>query len=103
MMLTIFAALMVLLAATLTLIQVQIAASRAAVAADLAALSAADAARGLMVGEPCALAASTVTAHGATMESCDISSPGVAHVQVSVASPIGLNATAESRAGPKQP
>ncbi|HJF13601.1 MAG TPA: hypothetical protein K8V32_02210 [Enteractinococcus helveticum] len=103
MMLTIFASLMVLLVATLTLIQVQIAASRAAVAADLAALSAADAARGLMVGEPCELAQSTVASHGATMESCDIRAPGIAHIQVSVASPIGLNATAESRAGPKQP
>lgn len=103
MMLTIFAALMLLLAAALTLIQVHVAASRAAVAADLAALSAADAARGLMIGEPCALAATTVAAHGATLDSCDISAPGVAYVQVSLASPIGLDATAESRAGPKQP
>ncbi|TQL73647.1 secretion/DNA translocation related TadE-like protein [Enteractinococcus coprophilus] len=103
MMLTIFAALMLLLAAALTLIQVHVAASRAAVAADLAALSAADAARGLMIGEPCALAASTVSAHGATLDSCDISAPGVAYVQVRLASPLGLDATAESRAGPKQP
>lgn len=103
MMLTVFAALMLLLAATLTLVQVHVAASRAAVAADLAALSAADAARGLMVGDPCALAASTVVAHGATMDSCEISAPGVAHVQVRLASPIGLDATAESRAGPTQP
>ncbi len=103
MILTVFAALMLLLAAALTLIQVHIAASRAAVAADLAALSAADAARGLMIGEPCALAASTVSAHGATMVACDISSPGVAYIEVQVASPIGLAATAESRAGPKQP
>lgn len=102
-MLTIFAALMLLLAATLTLIQVHVAASRAAVAADLAALSAADAARGLMVGDPCALAATTVSAHGATMDSCEITAPGIAHVQVRLASPIGLDATAESRAGPKQP
>ncbi|HIW46187.1 MAG TPA: hypothetical protein H9884_04720 [Candidatus Yaniella excrementigallinarum] len=103
MMLTIFAALMLLLAATLTLIQVQVAASRAAVAADLAALSAADAARGLMMGDPCTLAEQTVAAHGASMTSCQIDEPGVAHIQVSLAAPIGLDTTAESRAGPKLP
>lgn len=103
MMLTVFASLMLLLAAALTLLQVHVAASRAAVAADLAALSAADVARGLMVGEPCALADQTSTAHGAVMTSCDITAPGVAHVQVRLTSPIGLEATAESRAGPKLP
>lgn len=103
MMLTIFAALMLLLAGVLTLIQVHVAASRAAVAADLAALSAADAARGLMIGEPCALAESTVIEHGATMTSCSIADPGVAHIQVQLPVPIGLDATAESRAGPKLP
>lgn len=103
MMLTVFAALMLLLAAALTLIQVHVAASRAAVAADLAALSAADAARGLMVGEPCALAAQTVDTHGAVMIDCDIAAPGVAHIQVQLAVPIGFTATAESRAGPKLP
>lgn len=103
MMLTVFAALMLLLAGALTLLQVHVAASRAAVAADLAALSAADAARGLMLGEPCALAESTVTAHGATMTSCEINEPGVAHVEVHLAIPIGLDATAAARAGPKLP
>src|SRR5690625_7802602 len=75
MMLTVFAALMLLLAAALSLVQVHVAASRAAVAADLAALSAADAARGLMVGEPCALAAQTVETHGAVMTECDVAAP----------------------------
>lgn len=103
MMLTIFAALMLLLAATLTLTQVHVAASRAAVAADLAALSAADAARGLMVGDPCTLAGSTVNAHEATMVSCHIEEPGVAHIEVQLATPIGLDATAAARAGPKLP
>lgn len=103
MMLIVLAALMLFLAAALTLIQVHVAASRAAVAADLAALSASDAARGLMVGEPCALAESTITAHGATMTSCQIEDPGVAHVEVSLATPIGLDTTAVSRAGPKLP
>lgn len=103
MMLTAFAGLMLLLATTLTLIQVHVAASRAAVAADLAALSAADAARGLMIGEPCALAEQTVTAHGANMTSCQIDEPGIAHIQVTLAAPIGLDTTAESRAGPKLP
>lgn len=103
MLLTVFASLMLLLTAALTLLQVHVAASRAAVAADLAALSAADAARGLMIGEPCALADQTSTAHGAVMTSCDITAPGVAHVQVQLTSSIGLDATAESRAGPKLP
>lgn len=103
MMLTVFAALMLLLAAALTLIQVHVAASRAAGAADLAALAAADAARGLMIAEPCSLAADTVAAHGAHLTACDISAPGVAHIHVQVDAPMGLTATAESRAGPKQP
>lgn len=103
MMLTILAAIMILLAATLTLLQVQIAASRAAVAADLAALAAADAARGLMLGEPCALAAATVGEHGGIMDSCDVTEPGIAHVKVRLPTPVGLEATAESRAGPPQP
>lgn len=103
MMLTVFAALMILLAAALTLIQVQVAASRAAVAADLAALSASDAARGLMLGQPCALAADTVQAHGASLVACDIADQGVAYVSVQLATPLGLQATAESRAGPKRP
>lgn len=97
------AGLMTLFAAALTLFQVHIAASKAATAADLAALAAADTARGLMLGEPCDLAEQTVREHGGTLESCTISKPGVAHIQVSFASPIGLAATAESRAGPKQP
>ncbi len=103
MMLTVFAALMLLLAAALTLIQVQVAASRAAAAADLAALAAADAARGLMLGEPCAMAAQTVDVHGAEMTDCQITDPGVAHIQVQLEVPVGLTATAESRAGPKLP
>lgn len=103
MMLTVFAALMLLLAAALSLVQVHVAASRAAVAADLAALSAADAARGLMVGEPCALAAQTVETHGAVMTECDVAAPGVAYIRVQLAVPIGFTTTAESRAGPKTP
>ena len=103
MMVTVFATLMSLLAAALILIQVQVAASRAAVAADLAALAAADAARGLMIGDPCTLAEQTVTAHGASMTSCQIDDPGVAHIHVSMTAPIGLDTTAESRAGPPLP
>lgn len=103
MMLTVFAALMLLIAAALTLIQVHVAASRAAVAADLAALSAADAARGLMVGEPCALAESTIRAHGASMTTCQLEDQGVVHIEVRLGVPIGLDVTAASRAGPKLP
>lgn len=103
MLLVVFAALMLVVAAALTLIQVQVAASRAAGTADLAALSAADAARGLMLGDPCSLAETTVTAHGAVMTQCDVAAPGVAYIRVEVATPVGFTASAESRAGPKQP
>lgn len=103
MLLTVFAALMLVMAAALTLLHVHVAASRVAVAADLAALAAADAARGLMLGDPCALAAETVATHGATMTDCDIAAPGVAHIQVQLETPIGLTATGQSRAGPKLP
>ena len=103
MLLAVFAALMLLVAAALTLIQIHVAASRAAAAADLAALSAADTARGLMIGDPCTVAENTVTAHEATMTQCDLAAPGVAHIRVAVDVPLGFTATAESRAGPKQP
>lgn len=103
MLLTALAASMIVFAAALTLMQVHVAASRAAVAADLGALAAADAARGLMLGDPCALATDTVTAHGATLTACSINEPGVSHIQVSLSIPMGLTATAESRAGPKPP
>src|SRR5699024_12505451 len=101
MMLTVFAALMLLFAAALTLIQLHVAASRAAVAADLAALSAADAARGLMIGEPCAVAESTILEHGASMTACQIEDPAGPDVEVTLSAPIGLDATATSRALPK--
>lgn len=103
MLLTVLAGLMVLLAGAVSLLQVHIAASRAAMAADLAALAAADAARGLMTVEPCALAETTAHAHGATVDACTITAPGVAYLEISVPTPLGLVATAASRAGPKQP
>src|SRR5699024_2533082 len=94
MMLTVIAALMLLFAAAVTLTQVHVPASRSAVAADLAVLSAADAARGLMIGEPCAVAESTIIEHGASMTACKIEAPGVAYVEVILSAQIGLDATA---------
>jgi len=103
MMLTVFAALMLLMAAALVLLQVHIAASKAAAAADLAALAAADAARGLMLEQPCALAAQTADAHGVHLTDCEIAAPGVALIHVESETAVGWTATAQSRAGPKQP
>lgn len=103
MLLTVLAGLMVLFAAALSLLQVHVAASRAAMAADLAALAAADAARGLMTGDPCELAAATAQVHGATVTACNITDPGVAHLEITVPTVVGWQTTAVARAGPKQP
>lgn len=96
-------ALLILLAATALLIQATVAASRAATAADLSALAAADAARGLLNGDPCGIAAETSAQHGARMSSC-IRLGGQGHiveVRTAVDTP-GLlpDATGRARAGP---
>ncbi|MCZ2401796.1 flp pilus-assembly TadE/G-like family protein [Paenarthrobacter sp. Z7-10] len=59
-----------MLAALLLITQAAVAASRAATAADLAALAGADAARDLISGEPCTVAASVVAQHRAALVSC---------------------------------
>lgn len=65
-------ALAVLAVATLVLLLAQsaVAASRAAAAADLAALAAADAARGIVPGEPCAVARDVALKNGAILLDC---------------------------------
>jgi secretion/DNA translocation related TadE-like protein len=62
----------VLAVATLVLLLAQsaVAASRAAAAADLAALAAADAARGITPGEPCAVARDVALKNGALLLDC---------------------------------
>ncbi|MFI7482239.1 Rv3654c family TadE-like protein [Kocuria sp. M1R5S2] len=96
----------VLLLAVLLLAQAGIAASRAGRAADLAALAAADTARGLVAGEPCAAARRAASDNGAQLELCRLVPPElvVVDVRTSVAlggplAPFGP-ALGVSRAGP---
>ena len=63
----------VVIMATMSLLllsQAAVAASRAAAAADLAALAAADAARGITAGEPCAVARDVAARNNARLTSC---------------------------------
>ncbi|WP_411733266.1 Rv3654c family TadE-like protein [Paeniglutamicibacter sp.] len=84
------------------------AAAKAGTAADLAALAAADAARRLLPGDPCGVAASTARANAATLTSCSRQGQGgeVVTVAVHVAvSPVGwlppvTRAKSVARAGP---
>ena len=84
------------------------AAAKAGTAADLAALAAADAARRLLPGDPCGVAASTATANAATLTGCSRQGTGGEIVTVAVhvaVSPVGwlppvTRAKAVARAGP---
>ncbi|WPR63799.1 Rv3654c family TadE-like protein [Glutamicibacter protophormiae] len=82
------------------------AAMQAASAADLAALAAADTARGLRVGDPCAAAGLLASTNAARLDSCTVEADGTTvRVQVSVAitfSALGIEfpaASAQARAG----
>ncbi|MCW4385164.1 flp pilus-assembly TadE/G-like family protein [Salinibacterium sp. SYSU T00001] len=72
--------------------------SRAATAADAAALAAADTAVGIVPGSPCANAARTAEANGASLDACRVEGL-VVTVAVSRASG-PLRATATATAGP---
>lgn len=94
---------LVLAAAVLIMLLAQSAAMafRAAAAADLAALAAADAARGITPGEPCAVAADVARRNGARVLSC-LEGPG-STVQVRTeldTHPPWGGATGLARAGP---
>lgn len=98
-----------LIAAVVLLAQAGATASRAATTADLAALAAADAARGLLPGDPCAVAVETAAAHGATLLSCSRDGPGGTVVEVHTSARVDPavhwlalvpDATGRARAGP---
>lgn len=74
---------------------------RAAAAADLAALAAADAARGITPGEPCAVAADVARRNGARVLSCSEGTGSTVQVrtELEVRTPVG-GATGLARAGP---
>lgn len=96
------------LVAVLMFTAVSNAGAKAGTAADLAALAAADAARQLQPGDPCAVAAETAAANDATLAGCTRQGPGgqivTVRVQVPV-SPVGwlpplTRAHSVARAGP---
>ena len=95
--------LLVVLGTVLVMLLAQSAAmaSRAAAAADLAALGGADAARGLVPGEPCVVAADIARRNGAKVLSCSQGTGGTVQVrtELEVHTPMG-GATGLARAGP---
>ncbi|MBB5749786.1 secretion/DNA translocation related TadE-like protein [Micrococcus sp. TA1] len=97
--LTVFTTL-VLLAAATALGTAGVAAARASAAADLAALAAADAARGLVAADPCALAGEVTGRHGGRLTGCSRADGGTVLVRVRYASPLPWPAEGVSRAGP---
>ena len=94
---------MVMAAAVLVALLAQSAAMafRAAAAADLAALAAADAARGITPGEPCAVAADVARRNGAGILSCREGPGSTVQVrtELDIRTPLG-GATGLARAGP---
>jgi secretion/DNA translocation related TadE-like protein len=90
-----------LLSAALLMAQATVHAQRAASAADLAALAAADVARGLKPGDPCAAAAETAAQNNATLTSCLLAGEGIVEVRTRLLQGTVLGtATGHSRAGP---
>ncbi|WP_024817966.1 Rv3654c family TadE-like protein [Arthrobacter sp. 31Y] len=95
------AVVMALILGLLLLAQAAVMASRAASAADLAALAAADSARGLTSGEPCAVAAGVAGKHDAKITSCTVAGGDVVEVETELAHPFQWGvATGRARAGP---
>jgi secretion/DNA translocation related TadE-like protein len=95
--------LVVIMAAALLLLLAQsaAAASRAAAAADLAALAAADAARGITSGEPCAVARQVALQNNATVLACFEAPDATVQVRTRLsAGPFLGAATGLARAGP---
>ena len=90
----------VLMAALLgVLASAQAARGRAQSAADLAALAGASSLLPVGGGDPCGIAAQTVTRNGGRMVGCDDEGNGVLRVRVVVPTRLGV-AAAEARAGP---
>ncbi|MET1152673.1 Rv3654c family TadE-like protein [Arthrobacter sp.] len=71
-----------MLTAVASVLQAGTASARAGKAADLAALAGADAARGLLAGDPCSLAAEVAGKQGAELSACSRSGPGGVVVDV---------------------
>jgi secretion/DNA translocation related TadE-like protein len=96
-------ALVVIMGAALLLLLAQsaVAASRAAAAADLAALAAADAARGITPGDPCAVARAVALKNNAAVRVCSQAPDASVQVHVELnAGPLLGVARGLARAGP---
>lgn len=88
-------------ASILLLAQATVTASRAASAADLAALAAADAFRGITVGDPCALARDVAIRNNASVLSCSEGAGETVQVRIELsAGSILGTASGLARAGP---
>lgn len=110
----VIAVLMILMGLVHTLSAVGAARTQAAAAGDLAALAAADAARGLLVGDPCSVAEDVAAANEATLEDCTVGGAEPTEVWVVVSRPVlagqglggvdlsVLRAYSTSRAGPPE-
>lgn len=95
--------LLTMASAVLLVAQSAVAADQAATAADLAALAAADAARGIIPGEPCEVAQAVVRKHDATLVGCAVEGADQDIVdittRIALPGPWGA-ATGRARAGP---
>ncbi|MFJ4172157.1 Rv3654c family TadE-like protein [Paenarthrobacter sp. NPDC089714] len=90
-----------LFAGILALSQAAVMASKAATAADLAALAAADAARGLVAGEPCSVAEGVAARNDARITSCRVLAGDTVEVATEFSQPFALGVAAgRARAGP---
>lgn len=93
--------LITLLAALMLVVQVAVGASRTAAAADLAALAAADAARGLTTGDPCRIARAVAEENEVELVGCQITDGVIVDIKTSLKLPPPWGkATGRSRAGP---
>ena len=93
-------AMLLLMVLLLGLAQAAVAVAKAAKAADLAALAAADVYRGLMPGDPCAVAADVAARNGAAVLSCTLAGDFSVQVHVSVNTSFPWPASGTARAGP---
>ncbi|MGO4494034.1 Rv3654c family TadE-like protein [Arthrobacter sp. 2YAF22_2] len=95
---------LVLLLAMTTVValgQAAVMASKSATAADLAALAAADAARGLTVGEACAVAVDVAARHDALLVDCVVESGDTVQVRTELRFRTAFGAAfGRARAGP---
>lgn len=93
--------LITLLAALMLVVQAAVGASRTAAAADLAALAAADAARGLTTGDPCGIARAVAEENGVELIDCEVIDGVMVDTRTSLELPPPWGrATGRSRAGP---